>query len=540
MLGALAAISTTTLAQFSPGDLSAAHSRLDGMQNCTSCHEVGNAISGAKCLGCHTEIAGQFAAKHGYHFTSGNTACVTCHKEHLGRNARTYKFDPGSFDHRATGFRLAGKHVTVACAACHRRERITDPQVVAILAAAPRQTYLGLGTACADCHRDPHAGRFAGKPCSSCHAESGWKQIQGFDHRATKFPLTGKHQEAACEKCHTSFNLRDARTKPGLIASSFTDCTPCHATPHASTFGNRACASCHVAEGWNLAAVASFDHTLTAYTLKGKHLQLRCEQCHRAERRAEGFRKTFKIAFGKCTDCHADRHRGVFTKKYKDDCASCHTERSYVPSTFTLARHQETSWPLSGAHQATLCAECHRNKGADGGTEFRFASLTCATCHADVHRGQFTAQMKGGSCETCHSTVAWKTSQFDHASLTGFPLEGKHATVACSDCHKELLEGASRAFRKLSQACESCHRDAHAGQFAVAGATGCDRCHSARGAWNRLVYDHRTSAFVLDGAHATIECGACHRKESIGGTTVVRYKPLPTRCESCHGAKERR
>ena len=43
-------------AQFSPGELSRSHQKLEGAQNCTQCHEIGKEISGQKCLGCHEEI----------------------------------------------------------------------------------------------------------------------------------------------------------------------------------------------------------------------------------------------------------------------------------------------------------------------------------------------------------------------------------------------------------------------------------------------------------------------------------------------------
>ena len=43
-------------AQLSPGDLTTAHSHLDGISNCTQCHVLGNKVSSEKCLVCHTEI----------------------------------------------------------------------------------------------------------------------------------------------------------------------------------------------------------------------------------------------------------------------------------------------------------------------------------------------------------------------------------------------------------------------------------------------------------------------------------------------------
>ena len=102
-------------AQFSPGELSRAHASLEGSSNCTQCHEVGKEISGKKCLACHTEIQQQLDIKHGYHFTISSEACVTCHKDHLGKESHTFKFDNKSFDHAKTSFILTDKHATTGC-----------------------------------------------------------------------------------------------------------------------------------------------------------------------------------------------------------------------------------------------------------------------------------------------------------------------------------------------------------------------------------------------------------------------------------------
>src|SRR5512139_3281734 len=79
--------------QFSPGELSKAHAKFEGISQCTRCHEVGNEIDGTKCLSCHEEISTALNAKKGFHYRVSHQRCVTCHKEHLGKEARTYQFD---------------------------------------------------------------------------------------------------------------------------------------------------------------------------------------------------------------------------------------------------------------------------------------------------------------------------------------------------------------------------------------------------------------------------------------------------------------
>jgi hypothetical protein len=51
-------------------------------------------------------------------------------------------------------------------------------------------------------------------------------------------------------------------------------------------------------------------------------------------------------------------------------------------------------------------------------------------------------------------------------------------------------------------------------------------------------FDHqRDSQFKLDGVHVRVACSGCHRTEILGsGKTRVIYRPVPHRCEDCHGA----
>ena len=87
------------LSQFSPGDLAWAHEKLEGMNHCADCHEVGKEISGMKCLTCHTLIKKELDMRRGYHFAVSTNNCVTCHKDHLGKDAQITVFDRKRFDH---------------------------------------------------------------------------------------------------------------------------------------------------------------------------------------------------------------------------------------------------------------------------------------------------------------------------------------------------------------------------------------------------------------------------------------------------------
>lgn len=517
-------------AQFSPGELARAHQKLEGMSHCADCHEVGKEIIGTKCLTCHKEIKKELDLKHGYHFAVSANNCVTCHKEHLGRNAQITVFDRSRFDHSKTGFVLTGKHTTKGCNDCHTAKFIKDPEI----AKKGVKTILGLGEACVSCHEDHHKGTL-GTDCNSCHATTAWKPASNFDHSRTKFALIGKHRDVACDKCHNQPTAGNVSRTSILGTRSFADCTPCHTSHHPAKFSSQSCTSCHVSTGWHEVQEARFNHDLTNFKLRGKHVEVKCQQCHKADAKSPSGR-ILKMAHDKCTDCHADHHQGEFLGKYDNDCAKCHTEDGYRPSTFTLVRHEATRFPLRGAHRAVPCAQCHNASSTDRSV-FHFATLKCEPCHKDPHGGQFNVLMGEVGCTKCHATEEWKRTSFDH-SRTPFALVGKHTTVACSGCHEPAGRNTIVQYKNAPTKCEGCHEEPHAKQFAVRGTTSCAPCHTSQ-SWTSLVFDHETqSSFSLTGAHKKVPCSSCHKAELINGKSVVRFKPLSTKCESCHGQKE--
>ncbi len=527
-----------SFAQFSPGELSHAHRQWEGINNCLQCHETGKEISGKKCLTCHAEIRNSLERKRGYHFNVSSQPCVACHKEHLGRDAQTVVFDPRSFDHARTGFVRTGKHASLRCEDCHTTRLLRDAEVKALVAKTGRETFLGLGSTCVSCHEDRHA-KTVGAECQKCHSTSAWSPASSFDHTRAAFALAGKHATVACSKCHTSLEQRTAG-RPVLFATKeFGDCTPCHASPHRAGFSQQTCRSCHSTEGWHVRTSAGkFNHDLTAFKLVGKHASVACEKCHKTGMSPTG--SSLKLAHNTCTDCHVDYHRGDFAATFNSRCESCHTPFGFVPASFTVAAHRSARLPLTGAHAAVLCEDCHI-RGDDGRRVFRFADLRCEACHRDRHGGQFAREMTGRSCDACHSTTDWRPAEgpfggsFDHAT-TRFPLVGRHASVKCGECHRVKKVGGFDVaqYKGTDTRCESCHEDRHVGQFALNGSTDCARCHQAEG-WKKLLFDHNTqSTFALTGAHVRVMCRQCHPEERRGGTTFVRFKPVPSTCESCH------
>ncbi len=127
------------------------------------------------------------------------------------------------------------------------------------------------------------------------------------------------------------------------------------------------------------------------------------------------------------------------------------------------------------------------------------------------------------SCDNCHTFTGWKpirsVPEFDH-NRTRFPLRGMHESVSCRSCHINLV------FTNVGSRCSDCHADLHRGQFGAR----CEQCHTVKG-WNvavKAIQNHQ-NRFPLVGAHATLECEACHRGGASG-----QFTGLPTDCLSCH------
>ncbi|MEW6749844.1 MAG: hypothetical protein AB1505_02575 [Candidatus Latescibacterota bacterium] len=129
-------------------------------------------------------------------------------------------------------------------------------------------------------------------------------------------------------------------------------------------------------------------------------------------------------------------------------------------------------------------------------------------------------------CLACHTFAAWRPVRIDHGR-TRFPLRGRHAQVACQQCHPEGRFGGL-AFA----GCGDCHADAHDGQFAQ----DCRHCHS-EGGWKPAAVNHARARFRLTGRHAALACERCHRLERPGSARAPfrRYRPLAfADCSDCH------
>lgn len=554
----------------SPGKLSAAHADLEGIRNCTQCHELRKqGISQTLCLRCHTPLANRLATDRGFHASLPDKACASCHKEHFGVDFALVRMDTLTFDHERAGYPLDGGHLDVSCRACHTPDHVTDEAVRAFKGerGALQRTFLGLSPTCTSCHETdaPHEDQFAGQACSECHATGGWDQAPNFEHGGTAFPLTGEHRTVSCDKCHGSMprpgGAPDVVRYAGVAHAR---CNDCHQDEHRGAMPG-ACAGCHTTGGWKdldrRRLESSFNHASTGFRLEGRHATAPCASCHDAGAssalpgihigfQAGGEGSLFPKPDGtECRSCHEDEHAGVMSQR----CETCHTparwDRVDARRLADSFDHASTGYTLEGTHAAAPCASCHDDAAAAAlqGIEISFTPgsetrafpspehATCLACHQDRHGGAFADAPSGPDCRACHGEVAWLPSAFDvgrHNVETPFLLEGAHAVVACVDCH--VPSGPDPSFAVAGTECSACHQDVdpHGGQFT---GRSCGSCHTTS-AFDRLLFDHDRTRFPLDGAHRNATCQSCHKAETDpSGRSVVRYRPLGTECRDCHG-----
>ena len=553
LLGLLLAAGPARAQLLSPGPLTRAHASLEGIRNCTQCHQLGRrGVDPARCLSCHAPIATRIRERRGLHGRQAERDCGSCHSDHHGRDFNPDRFATDDFDHtRRAGFALVGQHRTATCRSCHTPAFITDAAVRRQKAPAGRldDTFLGVASDCQSCHaRDNPHSRTVPTDCQTCHTPADWNRVPDFDHAATGFRLTGGHARASCASCHGA---------EGRGAARFRDlpqtCTGCHASdsPHGRQFAGQTCASCHTTARW--AGADAFDHARTDFPLTGSHARIDCASCHGSGRSAQ-----FSGVSARCLTCHADDspHGDQFAGR---ECSSCHG-----PTTWASApafSHDRTDFPLVGQHARVACASCHPSSG--GRQQFvGVEAASCQSCHDDAHDGAL-----GADCATCHAPTGWDridrgagaaalSDRFDHAQHTGFALVGAHAGADCSSCHGtgRAPDGLARrddAFQialagpaggatfpalRTDGTCLGCHTDAHDGHLAdLPGGADCASCHS-QDAFAPATFDrarHEAEAgFALVGAHAVVPCGACHTRR---GDAPPDFG-VEAACQSCHAA----
>jgi len=463
-----------------PGKLINAHEKYEKF--CDKCHEpFKKAKQNHLCLDCHKAVRQDINVKQGFHGLNQEVRikeCKYCHSDHLGRRADIVNFDPFTFDHNITDFKLTDSHTEVACDVCHIMGK----------------KYREAKKLCSDCHKtsDIHQNRL-GEKCGNCHNPKAWINAK-FDHKKTKFQLKGKHNSIACQDCHP--NQRYKATPKSCIG--------CHQLQniHGDSYGSQ-CENCHNEKKWK---AILFDHDKkTKFKLQFAHLKLTCSSCHKTKI----YKKSKKVRG--CFACHEsdDKHNELYGKK----CKACHTQKNWAKNTFS--HDKDTKFKLKGVHKKVECHACHQSS-----LKKERSKNTCSSCHAvdDIHKGS-----QGESCAYCHTQLSWsKEIIFEH-DITKFPLIGLHSLVGCESCHVD----ESYKIKKFS--CAECHnhQDVHKAKLS----SQCVLCHNPNG-WRQWIFSHTDQTdYPLEKGHQGLDCLSCHRQDITQGQEIV----VSDKCFTCHG-----
>ena len=234
----------------------------------------------------------------------------------------------------------------------------------------------------------------------------------------------------------------------------------------------------------------------------------------------------------RCLDCHKTIGADIKAKEgvhgrlagaqSSPTCRGCHPEHNgpngaltsldgvtfpHDLTGFSLRGHRETA---KGARFA--CTDCHPKDYTT------FDQSLCSDCHAAIDAAFMSRHEAayGKDCLACHDGSGG--ANIDHSKFS-FKLTGKHARVACKDCHSGT--GSLQQYRDTPQDCYSCHAkdDEHDGAYGRQ----CGDCHTPAD-WGEATFDH--AVFPLD--HGSEErkatCQTCH--------------PTDTKSYTCYGCHE--
>lgn len=461
---------------------------------CADCHGdkvyVGKSMA---CASCHQ--ADYDATANPPHAKAGFSAtCSTCHG--------TTRWLGAVFDHANTRFPLTGGHAGRACNDCHADG-----------------VYAGRSLECVSCHQDdyakttnpPHGAAGFVTTCASCHTTVQWTG-GAFNHATTRFPLTGAHLTAGCNTCHGD----------GVYRGKPTTCLSCHQAdfaatanpPHATLGFPGTCETCHTTSAW---AGAVFDHARTAFPLTGGHMAASCNDCH-----GTGIFKGTPTA---CVSCHQTDYNNTAnprhaTSGFGTTCETCHTTTQWAGAVFN---HGATQFPLTGAHLAASCLDCH----ASG--VYKGLPTACASCHQTEYDGTTNPHHAAAGfttlCAACHTTTGWPGATYNH-NATSFPLTGAHTTATCLDCH------ADKVYNGKPTTCVSCHQADYNSttnpRHSTSGfPTSCETCHTTT-QWLGATFNHDGPYFpIYSGKHLQkwSSCADCHQNAG-------NYKQFE--CILCH------
>ena len=444
---------------------------------CSDCHQVPNNYSVFTCISCHEHYQPEMDDKHqgvqGYIYTS--EACLSCHPTGEKGNA---------FNHANSNFPLTGAHTTVDCQQCHQSgyqgtptECVACHQVHYNNTTNPSHTQLGLSTDCITCHTtDPD-----------------WKPAL-FPVHNQYFELLGAHLNiSSCDNCHNGNYNNTPNTCIGCHQEDFNNATnPNHLVSGFPT----TCEDCHNSSAWT---PTNFSHDF--YPISSQHNDVSCNECHSQPNYQP-----------QCLSCHLEDFNEGHNPGDPTDCWGCHSTDNW-DSNFN---HGNTNFPLTGAHLAITCQDCHASGYQGTPTE-------CVACHQTNYNNttnpDHEALMLPTTCESCHTTnLGWQPAVFPiHNQF--FELLGAHANITnCDDCH-------NGNYNNTLNTCLGCHQNDYNGTTdpphqILNFSNDCLECHNMNG-WTPANFNH--TFYPISSQHNNVNCTDCHSQPN--------YQP---QCLSCH------
>jgi len=192
--------------------------------------------------------------------------------------------------------------------------------------------------------------------------------LKDFDHFDTGFPLTGKHNNTACDSCHIN----------GVFKGTPKECGACHNE--------------QIAVGKNKTHIESTDD---------------CDDCHTTF----NFSKAtvdHGAVIGQCQDCHEQPRDHIRTNAPCDDCHNTvnwtivHFDHSGITQGCVECHSKSRGHPETGDE----CDLCHRTNAWLPVFAFDHTNIssTCKECHMSAYNNATDSDCHDGdhACEKCH------------------------------------------------------------------------------------------------------------------------------------------
>lgn len=445
-------------------------------------HILGSVHAEAKCVDCHTDLAGVDLP----HEDDLKTA--TCGKCHTKQQK--------DFDISFHGVALKkGDPLAPNCQYCHGNHQIVDAQHEK----SPVQP-LKIPFMCGKCHQEGAPVQMSRNIPQSHILENYSESIHGEGLFKRGLVVT-----ATCVSCHTAHAILPHTDKRSSIARNniAATCSQCHARiedVHKKIIDG---------ELWEKEA-----HSLPA-----------CVDCHQPHKVRKSF---YDVGMA------------------KKECLNCHQDKNIKASNDGRSLHVDVSKLDHSVHSDLACSKCHIEVRPSKirSCETIKTKVNCGSCHDKVNNNYMqsshgklflTGEKDAPTCVTCHN---------DHEVLPKINPMSKTFAInipdLCSECHQDGHQAAVRMEDKVQHLTETYTESIH-GQGLKSGrlkvTANCSDCHSAHMEAN---HENPVSSTHKDNISNT--CGKCHWgiqtqfDKSIHSPMVSKSNDELPNCNTCHVA----